>query len=53
MGKIKITDFAEEKLDFIGMLIYRAAAEWFADDENAAQYELESRQQKTLLKKVV
>ena len=46
MGKVKITDFTDEKLDFIGALIYRAAAEWFADDENAERYERECRQQK-------
>ena len=27
MGKVKIADFTDEKLDFIGALIYRAAAE--------------------------
>lgn len=46
MTKVQITDFTDEKLDFIGMLIYRAAAEWFADEENAGQYERECRQQK-------
>ena len=46
MGKIQITDFTDEKLSFIGALIYKAAAEWFADEENAIQYERECRQQK-------
>lgn len=46
MGKVKITDFTEEQLESVGILIYRAAAEWFADDENARQYERECRQQK-------
>ncbi len=45
MGKVQITDFTEEQIDNIGMLIYRAAAEWFADEENARQYERECRQQ--------
>lgn len=35
MGKVQITDFTDEKLGFIGVLIYKAAAEWFADEENA------------------
>ena len=46
MGKVKITKFAEEQLESIGTLIYRAAAEWFADNENAEQYEKECGQQK-------
>lgn len=46
MGKVQITDFTDEKLDFIGALIYKAAAEWFADNENTRQYERECRQQK-------
>ena len=46
MGKVQIIDFTEEQIDNIGMLIYRAAAEWFADEENARQYERECRQQK-------
>lgn len=35
MGNVQITDFTEEKLNCIGTLIYKAAAEWFADEENA------------------
>lgn len=46
MGKVTIADFTDEKLEFIGALIYRAAAEWFADDKNAERYERECRQQK-------
>lgn len=46
VAKVQITDFTDEKLDFIGALIYKAAAEWFADEENARQYEREFRQQK-------
>lgn len=46
MGKVKIDDFTDEQLNNIGMLIYRAAAEWFADEENAGQYERECKQQK-------
>lgn len=39
MTKVQIADFTDEKLDFIGRLIYKAAAEWFAENENAEQYE--------------
>lgn len=46
LGKVKIGDFTEEKLNYIGALIYKAAAEWFADEENAEQYENECRKQK-------
>lgn len=46
MGKVQITDFTDEKLGFIGALIYKAAAEWFAEKENAEQYENECEQQK-------
>ena len=46
MGKVKITNFTEEQLESVGRLIYWAAAEWFADEENARQYERECRQQK-------
>lgn len=46
MGKVWITDFTKEQIDSIGMLIYRAAVEWFADEKNARQYERECRQQK-------
>lgn len=28
---MQIADFTDEKLDFIGALIYKAAAEWFAE----------------------
>lgn len=46
MAKVRIADFTDEKLDFIGALIYKAAAEWFAEKENAEQYENECEQQK-------
>ena len=39
MGKVQITDFTDEKLGFIGALIYKAAAEWFAENESAEQRE--------------
>lgn len=46
MGKVKISDFTKEQIDRISILIYRAAVEWFADEENAKQYENECREQK-------
>lgn len=46
MAKVQITDFTDEKVGFIDTLVYKAAAEWFADNENARQYERECRQQK-------
>lgn len=46
MGKVKIADFTDEKLNFIGALIYRAAAEWFAENESAEQRENGFEQQK-------
>lgn len=46
MGKVQITDFTEEKLGFIGVLIYKAAAEWFAENENAELRENGFEQQK-------
>ena len=45
MGKVQITDFTDEKLGFIGALIYKAAAEWFAE-ESAEQRENGFEQQK-------
>lgn len=46
MGKVTIADFTDEKLEFIGALIYWAAAEWFAENESAEQCENECVQQK-------
>ena len=46
MAKVQITDFTDEKLGFIGALIYKAAAEWFAENESAEQYENECIKQK-------
>lgn len=48
MVKVKISDFTKEQIDRIGILIYRATVEWFADEENAKQYENECRKQKVL-----
>lgn len=46
MGKVQITDFTDEKLDFIGVLIYKAAAKWFVENESAEQRENGFEQQK-------
>lgn len=46
MAKVQITDFTDEKVGVISTLVYKAAAEWFADNKNARQYERECRQQK-------
>lgn len=46
LAKVQITDFTDEKLGFIGALIYKAAAEWFAENESAEQRENGFEQQK-------
>lgn len=46
MGKVQITDFTEEQIDNIGALIYKVAAEWFAENESAEQRENGFEQQK-------